>query len=122
MNFKKIAKPEHSEENKSFTVDNLKMVKVTFTFPVWKSSSYEDICNEFDDSCLSIRDNGVIEESDMSLAELLDWNNTHNKENDWYFYHRDLEVTVKDIVDETKVAIANKCNPKAKPKAKPKKK
>jgi hypothetical protein len=118
MNFKKIAKPEHNESNKTFTVDNLKMVKVTFTFPVWKSSSYEDICNEFEDSCLSIRDNGVIEESDMSLAELSDWNNTHNKENDWYFYHRDLEVTVKDIVDETKVAIVNKSKPKPKKKKK----
>ena len=120
MNFKKIAKPEHSEENKSFTVDNLKMVKVTFTFPVWKTSSYEDICTEFEDSTLSIRDTGVVEESDMSLAELLDWNNTHNKENDWYFYHRDLEVTVKDIVDETKVAIANKSKSKSKPKPKKK--
>jgi hypothetical protein len=118
MNFKKMPKPQQSEINKTYTVDDLKMVKVTFTFPVWKTSSFDDICSEFEDSYMNIRDNGMIEESDISFEDLSDWNKDSNKNNDWYFYHRDIEVTVKDILEQTKNAFTNKSKPKPKPKRK----
>lgn len=115
MNFKKINKPVSSDDfDNDFTASDLKMVKVTFTFPVWKNSTFADICAEFSDSNLIIEDHGTIEESPVTLAELEAWHKEYDKisDNSWYFYHRDTDYTVEDIIN----------NSKSKPKSKPKKK
>jgi hypothetical protein len=105
MNFKKINKPTNTgEDDKNFTVDDLKMVKVTFTFPAWKTASFQDICSEFADADLTAHENAVVEESSVNLSELKSWNDEYTKiaGNSWYLYHRNIDVSVDDIVENGK--------------------
>lgn len=104
MNFKKIAKPASSRTEKTYTVDDLKMVKVSVTFPVWKTASFEDICQEFNDS-VNINDTGVIEESAITVSDLENWVKNYKSEDsdgEWYFYHRDMDITADDIIRNSK--------------------
>ena len=118
MNFKKINKPTNTDQDdKNFTVDDLKMVKLSFTFPVWKTSSFHDICSEFADADISAHDNAVVEESSVTLSELESWNDEYAKitGNSWYLYHRNIDVSIDDIVENGKKS-------KSKSKSKSKKK
>lgn len=119
MNFKKINKPTYPDDfNNDFTASDLKMVKVTFTFPVWKNATFEDIRGEFSDSDLNIEDHGTVEESPVTCAELEAWNEEFNKVagNDWYLYHRDIDYTIADIIKNSKSKPKPKANSKSKKK------
>lgn len=119
MNFKKIDKPKYNDDfDNDFTASDLKMVKVSFTFPAWKNASFAEIRAEFNDSDLNVDDHATVEESPVTCAELEEWNKEYIKVagNDWYLYHRDIDYTVVDIIKNSK----SMSKPKSKPKSKKK--
>lgn len=111
MNFKKINKSVRDKyTGDDFTVDDVKMVKVSFIFPVWKNDSFTDIRNAYSDSDLTVDDHATIEESPVTLSDLVAWNNEYLKVygSSWYLYHRDIDFTIDDIIANTKERPAKK--------------
>jgi hypothetical protein len=101
MKFKKISNPKKPNVNKIFTINDLKMVKVTYTFPVWKTAGPDDIMAELSDSDLDQFD-ATIEEAVPSYKDLEDFMKSRPENADWYFYHRDIDVTLSDILMDSK--------------------
>jgi hypothetical protein len=99
MKFKKIETSKQSQSDE-FTVDDVKMVRLSFTFPVWKNASVEDILSEFNDADACYTLAFGLEEAKPTLQDLEKFNTSIS--DDWYLYHRELDVTVKDIIENSK--------------------
>lgn len=99
MKFKKIDTKQSSKEKK-FTVDDVKMVRITFTFPAWRSASVDDLLSEFNDSDVYSINSYEIEEAHPTVSELEAFSNSI--ERDWYFYHSELDITLKQIISNSK--------------------
>jgi hypothetical protein len=97
MNFKKI-KDKSEKIDSTLSAESLKMVKVSFTFPVWKDWSARDIMAEIND--MSLEDTPhEIEESSVTVEDLV----KYSKEvKGWYFYHRNHDISLKDIISNSK--------------------
>ena len=99
MNFKKITNTDKIKKD-FFSVDDVKMVKLSFIFPVWKNSKPDEILSEFSDSDIFYLEKFELEEASPSVKDLEDFQKTIK--GDWYFYHRDHEVTLKKIIEASK--------------------
>lgn len=119
MNFKKINKSVRDNyTGTDFTIDDVKMVKVSFIFPVWKNDTFFDIRSAFSDSDLTVDDHATIEESPVTIADLVKWNDEYVNAtgSPWYLYHRDIDFTIDDIINNTKDRPAKKQKQKKKSK------
>jgi hypothetical protein len=97
MNFKKI-KDSNEIIASPLSAESLKMVKVSFTFPVWKDWAVRDIMAEIND--MSLEDiPHEIEESSVTVEDLV----KYSKEvKGWYFYHRNHDISLEDIISNSK--------------------
>lgn len=99
MKFNKIEIKKDSPTNE-LNVDSVKMVRLSFTFPVWKNSPVEDILAEFHDSDLCYDGPFGLEEATPTVQDLEKF--AESFEGDWYFYHRDLDITLNQIIENSK--------------------
>ncbi len=104
MNYKKIDKT--IKVTSKPTVDDLKMVKVTLTYPVAKKADYGNILSELEGmTYYELEDLGNIEveESAVSLNEIKDWfKKTGIKPSEWEIPFMDDYVTVDEMIKNTK--------------------
>ena len=99
MKFKKITdKPTANKD--TFDINDIKMVKLSFIFPVWKDAKPKDIFSEFTDSDIYSIEKFDIEEATPSVKDLETFQNSFD--GDWYFYHREKEITLKQIISNSK--------------------
>jgi hypothetical protein len=97
MNFKKI-KDINEKIASPLSAESIKMVKVSFTFPVWKDWTASNIMAEIND--MSLEDiPHEIEESSVTVEDLV----KYSKEvKGWYFYHRNHDISLKNIISNSK--------------------
>ena len=105
MEFKKITN-KHKFKNDGFTIDDVKMVKISFIFPVWKNYTNEDILSEFYDSDLYSIEEASLEEATPTIKDLEEFQQSFD--GDWYFYHREEDITLQQIINNSKKKLDKK--------------
>lgn len=106
MNFKKMnkSKPTNDADSKAFPqLTDLKMVKVTILMPMWAKDTFETIDEKFECDHPPLTDgNVVIEESEITLADLEQFHNNCKYPNEYFLSTWNKEYTIKDIIKNIK--------------------
>jgi len=98
MNFKPVQTKVMTKKEEEYTVDDIKMVRITYTFPAWINEPTMESVSSATESIMDLPPPDV-SEATPSLEDLIDWR--EQAQGDWYFYHREFDLSLDTIIQNS---------------------
>ena len=98
MNFKPVQTKSMTKKEEEYTVDDIKMVRITYTFPAWINEPTMESVSSATDSIMDLPPPDV-SEATPTLEDLIEWRG--QAQGDWYFYHRDFDMSLDTIIENS---------------------
>jgi hypothetical protein len=98
MNFKPVQTKVMTKKEEEYTVDDIKMVRITYTFPAWINEPTMESVSSATESIMDLPPPDV-SEATPSLEDLIEWR--EQAQGDWYFYHREFDLSLDTIIQNS---------------------
>ena len=98
MNFKPVQTKSMTKKEEEYTVDDIKKVRITYTFPAWINEPTMESVSSATESIMDLPPPDV-SEATPTLEDLIEWR--EQAQGDWYFYHREFDMSLDTIIENS---------------------